>query len=300
MNTNNNINISQQNVKSKCDLKCAYNFDYKESNTTAINNGALITLTYDNGSVSPVLFNNQKYNVTSIVLLCPSIHIFNGNSVAAELMIEHTPVSGGPGLAVCIPIISSSNSSTASTILTQVIQSVINNAPNRGEKTNINVTNFNLNNIIPKKPFYTYSDPQNTSFIVFGIINAIPISSSILSSLQQIIKPFPISVTGSNLFYNSKGPNSSGTVGDGIYISCQPTGNSEEETDVTYEKNPTTYDLNFSSIQNNPTALFIFILILQIIAALIFFIFVFFSFNFIYNYFTGDGIKLPNMSKSLS
>ena len=49
-----NINISPENVAGKCDLKCSYAFKYSESNSTATNQGVQITITYDNSSVPPV------------------------------------------------------------------------------------------------------------------------------------------------------------------------------------------------------------------------------------------------------
>ena len=67
--SNQNINISQQNVTGPCDLKCAYSFTYQESTLTAKNNGSFIMLSYDNGSVPPVLYNNQKYTVTNILIV---------------------------------------------------------------------------------------------------------------------------------------------------------------------------------------------------------------------------------------
>ena len=36
-----NINIAPQNISGKCDLKCAYNFKYSESNSTARNKSLL-------------------------------------------------------------------------------------------------------------------------------------------------------------------------------------------------------------------------------------------------------------------
>ena len=36
------IDISKKNVSGKCDLKCAYNFQYPESNTTAKNQDIMI------------------------------------------------------------------------------------------------------------------------------------------------------------------------------------------------------------------------------------------------------------------
>ena len=58
------INISSQNVYGKCDLKCVYNFKYKESVLTVKNNGVNISLSYDNSNVPPVLYNEEKYEET--------------------------------------------------------------------------------------------------------------------------------------------------------------------------------------------------------------------------------------------
>jgi hypothetical protein len=286
-----NINIAPQNISGKCDLKCAYNFKYTESNSTARNNGIMIGLTYDNSSVPPVLFNNQKYNVNTIFITCPSIHTFNGSQAAAEIIIEHIPVAGGPQLNVAIPIVSSSESSTASNLITEIIQSVATNAPSRGNSTNLNLTGFTLQNIVPNKPFYSYTDSGNNEWIVFGILFAIPLSSGTLSTLGQIIQPFPLPTTGGSLFLNSSGPNSSGTVGDGIYISCKPTGSSEEETAVEYTKNTPSYD--FSNMMNSP----IFMLLIQIIIGCILFIIVFIIISYAYSFITTGAAKLPSLPK---
>lgn len=285
-----NINISQQNVTGACDFKCAYNFKYQDSSTTAINNGSFVSLTYDNGSTPPVLFNNQSYTVGSIVIYTPSIHNYNNSQTQAELCIEHTPVSGGPLLFVCIPIVSSTNSSTSSNLITQVIQGVTSNAPSNGETTNLNISGFNLNNIIPNKPYYNYLDGANNSWIVFGIANAIPINGSVLGSLSQVIGNSGLSAQGSYLFYNSNGPNTSGNSGgDGIYISCQPTGSSEEETTVSYQKPQTSFDLGTSAIT---------VVLIQILTGCAIFILIFVSVNYMYNYLTSDSIKLPTIPSS--
>ena len=253
-----NIDISSQNVSGKCDLKCAYNFKYSESNSNARNNGVMIGLSYDNSSVPPVLYNNQKYNVTNIIITCPSLHTFNGSQAPAEIVIEHSPVNGGGQLFVAIPFSSSSESSTASNLVTKIIQSVATNAPSQGNSTNLSLTDFNLQNVVPNKPFFSYTDSGKNDWIVFGILSAIPLNSNTLTTLGQIIKPFPLPMIGNSLFFNSSGPNSSGSVGDGIYISCKPTGSSEEETAVEYSKNTPSYDL--SNMMNSP----IFFLIIQL------------------------------------
>jgi carbonic anhydrase len=294
MTSNQTINISKDNIYGKCDLKCAYNFQYNQSNSVATNNGISITLTYDKGNDSPVLFNNQKYFVSIITLYCPSIHLFNNSKANAELVIEHSPELGGEQLYVCIPIFQSYQSyqtSQASDNLTEIIQSVSNNAPSNGETTNLNMSNFNLNNFIPKKPFYNYTGQTGLvgQVIVFPLLEGISLNESSLESLTKIIQPLSLEISGGNLFFNQYGPNSDSSNNQGIYISCQPTGNSSEETEVTYTKS-TIYDLD--SIMNNPTTKLIF----QILIGCILFILIFYTINFIFSYITIGSIKLPIFS----
>jgi len=290
--SNQNINISATNIAGKCDLKCSYNFKYSESNSTAKNNGEMISLTYDSTSVPPVIYNNEKYTVGSISIVSPSIHIFNGSTKPGEIIITHNPVKGGNTLDVCIPFTSSSESSKASQIITEIIGMVSTNAPSEGESTNLNISGFNLQNIIPKKPFFSYTQ-DTTDYIVFGDLQAIPLSSSTISTLQQIIKPFSINTPGGQLFYNSKGPSSGVPIGEGIYISCQPTGSSQEETPVEYEKNPST-TINLSNILDNKT----FKIIISIIIGCLLFIIIFYGISKFYSYLSSEPIKMsfPKLS----
>jgi hypothetical protein len=286
------INISAQNVYGNCDLKCSYNYTYNDSNSAATNNDVFISLTYDKGTANPVVYNAQNYFVSKINIYSPSIHMFNDNLANGELVIEHAPEMGGNLLYVCIPIFESTNSSDASNILTEIIESVSNNAPNVNESTNLNISNFNLDIFVPTKPFFSYSGTTGLigQVIVFGINYAIPLNNGTLSTLSKIIKPYPITISGGNLFFNSKGPNSTQVSDNGIYISCQPTGSSEEETQVTYDnKNPVDYNMN--SILNNPT----FIKIIQILFGCIIFILTCLILNFGYNYLTSTPQKLPTI-----
>jgi hypothetical protein len=280
-----NINISPKNISGKCDLKCAYNFSYPESNSTAKNNGVMINLTPDNSSIPPVTYNTEKYIVSNIIITCPSLHIFNNSNVAAEIFIQHVPVKGGQNLNVAIPIISSSESSTASNLITQIIQSVSTNAPRNGETTNLNITGFTLQNIVPAKPFFSYTDTNNENWIVFPMKDAIPLNSSTLTTLGQIIKPYPLPMTGGELFFNSNGPNSNKSSSE-IYISCNPTGSSVETTEVVYDTNMVT-PIDFNSIWNNPT----FKLIIQILIACSLFIVMFYVLNMIYSFLINGSVK---------
>ena len=244
-----NINISPNNISGTCDLKCAYNFKYPVTSVTARNDGSFISLLCDNSIEPAVMYNRQKYTVSSILITSPSIHTFNENTAPAEILIVHSAVLGGPDLIVCVPMVASGNSTNATDILTEVINTVSTNAPSSGESTNINIDNFSLEQIVPKERFFTYTGDANAPWIVYGLGEAIPMAQATLTSLSQIISPFPIPTPGNELFVNLSGPNSTTDVGDGIYISCSPTGHSDEQTQVSYSKNNVSYDI-FQFIQN--------------------------------------------------
>ena len=290
------INISSSTVTGKCDLKCAYNFNYSDSAIAATNTGISISFPYDTSNSSPVIYNQQPYNVQNVQIYCPSINIYNGSQAAGEIIITHTPVQGGDNLFVCVPFINSTSATTASNLLTQLITDMATSAPTEGETANININGFTLQSIVPTTPYYSFistSSQFSGDFIVFDINNAIPIGQNTLTTLGNIIDPFNIIISGNNLFYNSNGPttSSSGADNDGIYISCQPTGASEEEVNV-ITTNPITNDL-MKNIFNNPTALLVF----QVIIGCILFIIIFFILNFLMNIITGDGIKIPGFLK---
>ena len=286
--SNQNINISASNVKGKCDLKCSYAFKYTESNSTAKNNGVLIDLTYDSTNVPPVVYNTEKYIVENITIVSPSIHTFNDNSMPGEIIITHNPQNGGNSLKVCIPFTSSIESSTSSQLISDIINKVATNAPSQGDSTNLNMS-FNLQKIVPRKPFFVYSG-ENSDWIVYGQLDAIPLSSTTITTLQKIIKPFPIPMLGGDLFYNSKGPISGVQLGDGIYISCQPTGSSEEETAVEYDKKSSSFD--FSNVLESP----IFKLIIIILIGCLLFIIIFYGISTFYKYLSSDLTPIPGLS----
>jgi carbonic anhydrase len=289
---NKSINISRENVLGNCDLKCSYNFKYPQTNLTAKNDGVMISLTCDKNNTSPVSYNNQKYSVDKFIIVAPSIHSFNGSKTSAEILINHNPDGGGDQFIVCIPIIESTDSSSDSNLLTEIIQGFSNGAPVQGETTNLNINNFSLSTIVPKKPFYSYtssSKQEQNEYIVFDILDAITLNNKTLSTLTSIIKNFSVPTPGKNLYYNEKGPNQS-KVGDGIYISCQPTGSSTEETAVEYTKNSSTYDL-FSFDKNTIK------IILQVLFSCAIFIVVFGGIGFAYSKLSGNPIQLPNLGK---
>ena len=147
-------------------------------------------------------------------------------------------------------------------------------ATTNGESETISISDFTLNDFVPKNPFFSYTallpyQPcvGNADYIVFGVAkSACQISTDTLTKLKSIITANSYTIkTGPLLFYNSKGPGLSGS--DEIYIDCQPTGASEEEVDVTTVVSTTT-PITIDSILNSPS--FQFIVCFLIIVAIIY------------------------------
>ena len=271
------MNISQQNITGTCNLKCAYSFNYNTSNSTATNYGQYIQLTYEASSTPQVTYNTAKYNVQTIQLYSPSLHLYNNAKADAEIIVSHTPINGGNQLVVCIPINTSGSTTDGSQIITDIFKAVSSNAPSMGTSTTQGIKEFTLNDIVPMKPYYSYT-MESKDFIVYGIQYAISVDNKALETLKKCIKPNSITLpSGPSLFSNPDGPSSS-NVGDGsIYIDCQPTNSSEEEIEMNVNiKSPVSYDVGsyMLDILNNPIFLIlcssiIFVIILMIIHKLI-------------------------------
>ena len=254
------MNISPDNISGDCKLKCAYSFNYPVSNCATKNDGYSISMSYDKSSIPAVTFNNAKYNVEQIVIVAPSMHKFNGSPADGEIIIVHTPTAGGNNFIVCIPIIART---TTTNLVQTIITETIKQSPAKGGTAKVALNNFTLNSIVPKTAFYSYIDASNRSFVVYGIDNAVHINSDTMKGLKSILTQRPASVgmtfpSGPLLYINRAGPtNGPGGSDDQIYISCQPTGNSEETEEVSYTKPSITNDLSINGFLNNPVVVFI-------------------------------------------
>jgi hypothetical protein len=239
----------------------------------------MISLSYDNSVDPPVTYNSQRYIVSNVFIASPSIHTFDGKLLDAEIIIEHTPILGGNTFKVGIPIISGDYSSISSILVTEIIEKVSTNAPSDGDSTNLNMNDFTLQEIVPNKPFFNYtsSKKNNDVWVVFGSLDAIPINKHVLKTLSQIIQPYPLPTPGDELFINDLGPNKNTDLGNGIYISCNPTDSSEEEVPVSQSKNNFVSDISFSSFFTNN--------VIQIILGCIVLIFIFLYINKFYTYY---------------
>jgi carbonic anhydrase len=226
------IDITKKNLKGDCDYKCAYTYNYGTSNCVATNRRKYISLSYDKTSTPPVQYNNKKYIINDIRLYFPSFHTFAGNQTTGELIIMHTPTHTGPVLLVCIPIIDNGSSYSAQSMVNQLIFETIKKAPSEGLKTNT-ITDFKLNDIIPKSGYYVYTGLQpgssrSADFIVFdGYTNPITITSDIAESVKRIISGNKsLALKGGKIFFNKNGPNIAKD--NQIYIKCKPTGGEGE------------------------------------------------------------------------
>ena len=276
------LNISQDNVSGECNLKCSYSFQYSNSSCVASNTGESILLSYDESNVAPVTYNGNKYKVSSIKITTGSILLYNGKIVNASLIISHAPMVGGGPFSVIIPIFSGTGSLPSSNILTTIITETAKLAPKSGNKTSISLANYNLNNIVPKKPFYSFNT-DGKDMITYGVEYAITIDSGTLTKLSTITKGVPniIPANSTSLFYNPKGPNSSGSSSgnDDIYIDCQPVNVSEEAIQMSTE-NKLSMDYQLKSEYNaRDTLLKIFFnpwfqLLLLIFAIVLFYYFI--------------------------
>lgn len=238
------MNISTSGITNYCYEKCAISFNYSTSSSCIVTNeGTSLLFSYDATNTTPVTFDNIQYNVSSINLYAPSLHLFNGSTTTAELVITHNTINGSDLLYICIPVNSTSNNTCP--ILNTILNEVINtNIDTAGETTNnLVVDNYNLNQIVPYKSYFYYQQNRvnNTNYInnviVYGLSDAIYINNHVLTGIVSYITPYTEVLFPSepNLNFNSKGP-STNDIGGDIYINCQPVDSSTEEVEVAFKQ----------------------------------------------------------------
>ena len=135
--------------------------------------------------------------------------------------------------------------------LQQQLSNVKNQVDNNLNQPHVlNVTNYTLEYLVPgKTPFFSYTNTNdNAYYIVYGTDNAIFVDPNIIQNLQSVISPYYTNPTYNDtivspnitaniypLFLNQTGATNLLTtdLSDEIYIDCQPTGSSNEQTNVT-------------------------------------------------------------------
>ena len=233
------MNIIDSATTNYCDDKCSLSFNYPPSSTCVVgNSGPFFLFSYNIDPTStPVTFSNSKYIVAQIILFSPSVHLFNGSTAEAELVIFHYDSANRNNLLeICIPI--SSSSGKSSQVFSNILNDVVEYNMNKpGDQETFYIQNYNLNDIIPYKPYFYYQQGSN-NIVVYGIQNAINVPAKILNDIANYITPYPspesIFPYESNLFFNQKGPGVSDS-GE-IYIDCQPINSATETVEVAFKK----------------------------------------------------------------
>jgi carbonic anhydrase len=263
---------NNENNPMTCIQRCGLTFNYGTSSCKISKTSYYISVEYD--ATNPAKYNNISFTPVKINIFRPSLHTYDGYQTDAEMIIEHTTddAAGGiSGLLLCIPLVSSSLSvrNTAS----QIIETIINNIPTGSdESATPSVTDFTLNTIVPKAPYYNYRGfkPYDKcdgnkiyQYVVFNPLNqgAIAIDFQSLRALRNALSASFIlanDTTPEDISYNSRGTSlNNSTVpgevsaytgpGDGddqIYIQCQPTGESNDEKIFKEPKVPFAIDMN--------------------------------------------------------
>ena len=274
------LNISILKQSGKCTSKCEYSFKYQSSSVTVTNKGSYISLAYDSSNSSPVKYNSHDYNVKEIRIYSPSAHTYMGQQAPAEIVIIHTPVSGGNNLIVSVPVRADQSALTSkgSTVINAIILTKIIPQDINQSATLNNIKPFTLNDIVPNKPFFSYSGQDtfyncsqtaNVDYIVFTpLVSNISISQQALIKLNKLITNSGITAkqpdTNTPLFVNENGP-SNFKADEGIYIDCQPVGKSSETQDVVVDTNYDPSPISARDIFENPWIQFIGISILILI-----------------------------------
>jgi len=242
MDCNAPINIIKRTTD-KCSLKCLLWYKYGNSSCTVKNATDQLLITYD--GESDVMFNSVSYNPVEVRIFKPSIHQFDGSNADAEIVIVHTGSNGG--LLLCIPVMTTTNANASTA--TNLINDIIKNAPLTDQTTSLNLTDFNLNFIVPKSSYFSYTGTlpyecvagKEYNYVVFPK-NSLMVNQLTMTNLGNLIHDSYIPVHERVCFFNEMGTKNNGFSGDGqIYIDCQPTG---EEGEIIYKEQSSTKTMN--------------------------------------------------------
>lgn len=206
------INIVENKVNTqKCSADCEYSYSHNpNSSCIVINKGAYLEIKTD--GTDHVKFNSVDQSILSIRLYQPSIHLFDGAQVDAELIIQY--LGTAQNLFVCMPIIGEDTSGPSNTFFSKFIPFV--NGSEKNTTQIIQTNSWSLNDALGYNiPYfyyigsYPYSPCNGTaSIIVFDKKNAAKINLNDLKSLKSYITATPKAAAGSEgfLMYNNKGP----------------------------------------------------------------------------------------------
>jgi carbonic anhydrase len=231
---NSPIDITETGISGSCNQKCYYIFDYNDSTCKVERNNNFLKFDYDSSTKTPAKISGIDLNVGEVRLYCPSLHTFDGKRTAAEIVVGHG--GNGTALLVCIPVTVSTENSEGSVLLNQIISQTQRLAPNNGDTAVLTTSGFNLNKLIPRSEFYFYEGTLpfepctgNYGIIVFKKNIFATIMPKTAIALSKLISPSNITTKPGTSYYTSS-KSASTTEDDEIYISCQPVGDTSDNS----------------------------------------------------------------------
>jgi hypothetical protein len=236
--TNAPINLSTS-ITQQCSSKCNLEYNYGLSSCSVTNkNTYLDILAYDGNNTVNSDMIGQSLTVTGSRLYAPSLNSYNGFKADAELIITHT--GGGKTLYICIPVVTSEKEGLSAKWFSQVIPFLV--GLKKNDSNSINVSNFTLNDVIPKAAFTIYENgtfdfggcAEDNIIILFHKNVAINMKSKDYRALTKIIVPSSYAPNQSppkNLQINSvgttSGPGKKSGGAQGRPMTCTPINNAD-------------------------------------------------------------------------
>ncbi len=269
------MNLSRNAVAGVCRDQCDYQHEYGSGTLVGINEGILLRFLYDSDSGGDqVEYNQRSYRADSLFVCAPSLHQFAGRAADAELVVVHRPIgvggSRGSALYVSIPLRASTREVRpgATGIVESMLRKMVQSAPSRGEEVDVRLAQFSIEDLLPRDAgYFAYTNSKSSDvgdWVVYDAADGIPVSINLLDQLAQIVEPYPMQTSATQVFWHnsdannrasgtqSNGSASSGSTsgggkdgGDGggggggggskrgqLYIRCKPTGASKDKVPV--------------------------------------------------------------------
>jgi len=236
--TNAPINLST-GITQQCSSKCNLEYNYGLSSCSVTNkNTYLDILAYDGNNTINSDMVGQSLTVTGVRMYAPSLNSYNGFKADAELIITHT--GGGKTLYICIPVVTSEKEGLSAKWFSQVMPFLA--GLKKNDSNSINVSNFTLNDVIPKAAFTIYENgtfdfggcAEDNIIILFHKNVAITMKSKDYRALTKIIVPSSYAPNQSppkNLQINSvgttSGPGKKSGGAQGRPMTCTPINNAD-------------------------------------------------------------------------
>ena len=260
-----NINID---ISDKCDLKCKLTLKYPTeginiSSKSGSSFNAVDCTKLKFTSEANIKYNYRLYQLNEINIFKPSLHLYAGRRIEAELVLVHENV------LLCIPVISKPYSGVLDEILNKLEKKI--------------TANIKLDTIVPKKPFYAYSGSISNSspevsydIIVFRKMDALSINEEWFKTLKihDGSEKFELD-NNEKISYNKNGP-INGNIDQVFPITCVPILDSE---DIEEPKPPSRSPLGLSEKEMANLANKA---IVQIVVGMLIIILLYYVFSFIF------------------